>query len=287
MKLETNSYLARPLHGTFVKKMVREKQRGHGYKGLQSLLACNFFQECSHIFIFWYCGRNVCFFNLPKFQDPTQPPSFHTPSAKFLFTLQLTNENMGPSLSEKMKMVQNWELAFKFNLLYPYWFRNNRDEWILPNKTVLYHFFCIPLLPLSAFPCEFLGSPRKLEARSSKGQKLSLVLPLWHLEEGHIPPTIPKNGRTAAVVRASPKLTESSVFLHTCSQELRIEVHEVQCGRTDRARGRSGRAHARTNIQNNSFIIPFIYQNTFIKHCSSLYIHDLQHFFLSFLASLS
>ena len=25
-----------------------------------------------NILIFWYCGRNVCFFKMPKFQDPTQ-----------------------------------------------------------------------------------------------------------------------------------------------------------------------------------------------------------------------
>ena len=53
---------------------------------------------------------------MPKFQDPTHPPSFQTPSAKFLFKLQLTHENMGPRLSGKMKMVRNLGLAFKFKL---------------------------------------------------------------------------------------------------------------------------------------------------------------------------
>ena len=47
------------------------KEGGGGYKGLQSLLGCRFFKKCSNFLIFWYCGRNVCFFKIPKFQDPT------------------------------------------------------------------------------------------------------------------------------------------------------------------------------------------------------------------------
>ena len=38
-----------------------------------------------------------------------------------------------------------------------------------------------------------------------------------------------------------------------------------QTGARSRDAGGFGRAHARTNNQNNSFIIPFIYLNTFIK----------------------
>ena len=120
---------------------------------LWSLLACHYFQKCPNILIFWYCGRNVCFSNMPKFQDPTRPPSFQIPSAKFLFKLQLTHENMGHGhrLSEKLKMVQQLGWTFKFNLL----FRNIGDEWILPKKTLLFNFFCIPLPP-SPLECLFM-----------------------------------------------------------------------------------------------------------------------------------
>ena len=71
------------------------KKGGVGRRGCEAFLPVNFFLKCSNTFIFWYCGRNVFFFNMSKFQDTIQPPSFQTPSVKFLFKLRLTRENMG------------------------------------------------------------------------------------------------------------------------------------------------------------------------------------------------
>ena len=69
-------------------------KRGCGYKALQSLLCCHFFQKCSNLFIFWYCGRNVCFSKMPKFQDPTQPPSYQNRADGSRLKCQLTHENI-------------------------------------------------------------------------------------------------------------------------------------------------------------------------------------------------
>ena len=49
-------------------------QRGRGFKGLRSLLGCNFFQKRSIILVFLYCRRNVWFFKMPKFQNPIRYP---------------------------------------------------------------------------------------------------------------------------------------------------------------------------------------------------------------------
>ena len=60
-------------------------KRGRGYKGLWSLFYCHFFKKCSNFLIFCYCGRNVCFFKILQFQDPTQSPSCQNPCSWFSF----------------------------------------------------------------------------------------------------------------------------------------------------------------------------------------------------------
>ena len=90
--------------------------RGRGHKGLRSLLCCHFFQKSSNILIFWYCGRNVCFFKIPQFQDPTQTPSWLTPSAYSYLKLHLTYEIMDSKLSEKMKIFHIREFGLQFEL---------------------------------------------------------------------------------------------------------------------------------------------------------------------------
>ena len=110
---------------TCVGKIFGRKKRGRGHKGLRNLLCCNFFQKSSNILIFWYCGRNLCFFKIPQFQDQIQTLSWLTPSAYSHIKLQLTHEIMDTKLSEKMKIFHIRELAFNLNF---------REEWFLPKK---------------------------------------------------------------------------------------------------------------------------------------------------------
>ena len=103
---------------------------------------------------FLNCGRNLCFFSEPNFQDPTQRPSCQTPSAKFLLRLQLTHKNMDTKETKK-KWIRKWKLS--------YWFRSNIDEWILPNKKLLYHFYICPFSSWVDFHVNFCDLQKNLK----------------------------------------------------------------------------------------------------------------------------
>ena len=69
------------------------------------------FSETLKVFDFLIFGYYVCFFKMQKFQHATQSPSYQTPSAKFLLKIQLTHDNLGTKLCEK---IQCYGVCLKF-----------------------------------------------------------------------------------------------------------------------------------------------------------------------------
>ena len=96
----------------------------------------------------------MCFFEMPKFQEPTQTSSWLTPSPFSHLVLQLIHENMNIKLSEKMKilLVGSWPPISTY-------FKDN-DSGLIEKSAVgpikhVYFTFSIPILPLSRYLYDF------------------------------------------------------------------------------------------------------------------------------------
>ena len=102
----------------------------------------------------------MCFFKMPKFQDPTQKSSLLTPSPLSHLLLQLIHENMNIKLSEKMKilLVGSWPPISTY-------FKDT-DSGLIEKSAVdpikhVYFTFLIPILLLSRYFYDFLENPKK------------------------------------------------------------------------------------------------------------------------------
>ena len=143
-------------------------KRGRSYQGMLSLLVFHFLKKCSNIFIFGCCGGNVSFFMVPKFQDPTQPPTWKRNLQSFFWTFSwhmriraLSSKKGGwPTLSTCFTHTDSGITEIReFN----------------PIK----HSYITFILYPSPLLCIFI----LISVISKKQGERSWVLKLWHLEE--------------------------------------------------------------------------------------------------------
>ena len=107
---------------------------------------------------FWFfdivggmCASLIC--QSFKTQLNLLPSKFLLPSSFSSSSWHMRIWAMAIGYLKNWKWSNNWDGPSNSTYFLHIWFRNIGDEWILPKKTLLFNFFCIPLLPLSAFSC--------------------------------------------------------------------------------------------------------------------------------------
>ena len=116
-------------------------QMNMGCKGLRSLLGVTFFKN-AQTFLYFGIAGGMCASSLChsfKNQLNLFPAKLILPS--FFWSFSWHMRIWALSYLKKNRMIWIRELAYNLNLFNTYWFRNNKDEWNWPNKTLLYNCF--------------------------------------------------------------------------------------------------------------------------------------------------